>query len=480
MQLNRSTAPTQPVARTHEGAVASRIPAQYELVRTVMACMLWEDGFYEDGVEVANRIQKLVHALPLEVSAAVAVEARTQMKLRHVPLLITREMARHPNRVDNPSIVGDTIAAVIQRADELAEFMAIYWAQGKVPLSKQVKLGLAKAFGKFNEYQLAKYNRQKDVKLRDVLFLCHSKPADVPTDARPFDHIARGALRDTGSKSQLARVSTQIRPEGYTPGELLYGRLIYDQLAQPGTWEERLSSGEDKAAVFRDLMSKNELGDMAFLRNLRNMIGFGITPDELAAYGDNRRWGRVLPFRFIAAARIMPQLEPMLERWMIKCLVGATPFEGKTAVLVDVSGSMNDRISARSDLNRLDAAKALAILLRELCADIDIYAFDTRTTVIPARHGFALGDAIGAPRGGTDIRQAVEFAQSHGAYKRIIMLTDEQSISTPPPPSRSQLAYLINIANNRHGVGYKQWLHIDGWSEAIVDYIQRYESQLAV
>jgi len=49
------------------------------------------------------------------------------------------------------------VARVIQRADELAEFVAIYWKDGRVPLSGQAKKGLAAVFPKFDEYQLAKY-----------------------------------------------------------------------------------------------------------------------------------------------------------------------------------------------------------------------------------------------------------------------------------------------------------------------------------
>ena len=75
--------------------------------------------------------------------AALAVEAREQMKLRHAPLLLVREMARHKT---HRALVAETLAQVIQRADELAEFVAIYWKDGKPPLSAQVKKGLAQAF----------------------------------------------------------------------------------------------------------------------------------------------------------------------------------------------------------------------------------------------------------------------------------------------------------------------------------------------
>ena len=58
----------------------------------------------------------------------------------------------------------------------LTEFVAIYWKEKRQPLSAQVKKGLARAFGKFSEYQLARNNQKKEVSLRDVLFLCHAKP----------------------------------------------------------------------------------------------------------------------------------------------------------------------------------------------------------------------------------------------------------------------------------------------------------------
>ena len=159
------------VPRTHEGATARHISPELQLRRSALACLLWENQFYEDGVEIAGRIAELVPKVAVEKVAALAVEAREQMKLRHAPLLLVREMARHQT---HRAPVSETLARVIQRADELAEFIAIYWKDGRVPLSGQVKKGLAAAFPKFDEYQLAKYDRSGPIKLRDVLFLCHA------------------------------------------------------------------------------------------------------------------------------------------------------------------------------------------------------------------------------------------------------------------------------------------------------------------
>jgi hypothetical protein len=35
--------------------------------------------------------------------------------------------------------------------------------------------------------------------------------------------------------------------------------------------------------------------------------------------------------------------------------------------------------------------------------------------------------------------------------------------------------YVINVAGNKNGVGYGAWTHIDGWSEAVVEYIRSLE-----
>ena len=124
--------------RTHEGGPAKAIAPEQALRRSVLACMLWEDEFYEDGVQIAGRIRELVPKVDAAKVAALAVEAREAMKLRHVPLLLVREMARHAS---HRSLVAEALARVIQRADELSEFMAIYWADGRAPLSGQVKKG---------------------------------------------------------------------------------------------------------------------------------------------------------------------------------------------------------------------------------------------------------------------------------------------------------------------------------------------------
>jgi 60 kDa SS-A/Ro ribonucleoprotein len=425
-------------ARTHEGAPARNISTELQLQRSVLACLLWESQFYEDGVEIAGRVAELVPQVAAEKVAGLAVEAREKMKLRHAPLLLVREMARHAT---HRSLVAETLARVIQRADELAEFVAIYWKDGRVPLSGQVKKGLAAAFPKFDAYALAKYDRGGAVKLRDVLFLAHAKPRD----------------------EEQAEV---------------WKRLIAGELSAPDTWEVALSSGADKRAAWERLLREQKLGALALVRNLRNLREAGVEESLVVTALGAMSTARVLPFRFLAAARYAPQWEEALEQAMLKCVAGQEKLAGRTMVLVDVSGSMTAPLSRRSEMLRTDAAYGLAVLLREIGEKVSVFSFSDSLVEVPARRGFALRDAIEASQrhNSTQLGKAVEELNRKHSYDRLIVISDEQAHDTVSAPKGK--GYVINVASYKNGVGYGKWTHIDGWSESVVDYIRRLEQTM--
>jgi hypothetical protein len=400
--------------------------------------MLWEDEFYEDGVAIAGRIRELVPKVDAVKVAALAVEARTAMKLRHAPLLLVREMARHAT---HRSQVAETMTRVIQRADELAEFVSIYWKDGRAPLSGQVKKGLATAFPKFDEYALAKYDRAGAVRLRDVLFLCHAKPRDADQAA-------------------------------------VWKRLVDGELAIPDTWEVALSAGgkkqeSDKRMEWERLLSERKLGALALLRNLRNMKDAGVREELVVSALDAMKTERVLPFRFLAAARYAPQWEPELERAMFRAVAERERLAGHTVILVDVSGSMVAPLSRRSEMLRTDAAYGLAVLLREVAEKVSVYTFSDEAKRIPARRGFALRDAMESSlrHGGTRLGAALDSISED--FDRIVVVTDEQSHDRVPAPRGN--GYMINVASAKNGVGYGAWAHVDGWSEAVIEYIRELE-----
>jgi hypothetical protein len=158
---------------------------------------------------------------------------------------------------------------------------------------------------------------------------------------------------------------------------------------------------------------------------------------------------------------------------MTDCVSGHAKIRGKTVLLVDVSGSMTAALSKRSEMLRTDAAYGLAILLREVCEKVSVFSFSDKLVEIPPRRGFALRDAIDASQihDGTYLGNALK--QVAEPYDRIVVITDEQAHDSVPRPKGR--GYIINVASYKNGVGYGPWVHIDGWSDAVIDYIRSFE-----
>lgn len=417
---------------THEGGASIPLTKEQQLRRAVMCCMLWENQFYESGQSIADRITQLASVVPVFTVQQIARDAKHKFKLRHVPLLLLTILS------ERKAAPKELIADLITRIDDLTELLSLYWLKGKKPIPAQMKKGLALAFAKFDEYQLAKYNRAKAVKLRDVIRLAHPKPKDE-------------AQKD------------------------LWKRLIAGELKTPYTWETELSAGKEKKEVFTALLSENKLGALAFLRNLRNMLEAGVDIGLMRSALAKSKKDRILPYQFIAAAKYAPALEPDIESSMLECLAGKDRLSGNTILLVDVSGSMDDKISAKSELTRLDAACGLAIILREQCESCRVITFSSTAVEVPPRRGFALKDAINQsqPHGGTALGGAIDLINKTTEYDRIIVITDEQARDSVNAPQG--IGYMVNVASYQHAVGFGPWLRVDGWSEAIVDFITESE-----
>jgi 60 kDa SS-A/Ro ribonucleoprotein len=426
--------PAKPIF-THEGAPAVRISAELELRRSVLATLLWEDTFYESGVEIGTRIQSLAAKNDAEVVSALAMEARNVHGLRHAPLLLLLDLIKRGGHG-----VAGTITNTIRRADEITELAALYWKfNPNKDFSWQMKKGLAGAFNKFDEYQFAKYNRDGAVKLRDVLFLSHPKAKD--------------------SKQQA-----------------LFDKIVNNELAVPDTWETNLSGGKDKKETFERLLSEGKLGYLALLRNLRNMVEAGVDRELIRSAILARKGAElVFPFRFTAAARAAPTLEKFLDEALIAKVTSGQKFEGRTVVAVDVSGSMNAPMSGKSDLRRQDAAATLASVING--DKVRVITFDTTVREVPHRIGMAGVDAIlRSGGGGTYLGAAVNHANAIGG-DRLIVITDEQSHDRVGKPQFDH-AYMINVSSYRNGVGYNDgWTHIDGFSEAVLKYIFEVEKE---
>lgn len=454
-QANRKA----PRVRTHEGGRATnRLGNLEQLSRTLMSCMLWEQTFYEDGRSIADRIISIISSLTEDElhDASAIILAAKDSGLRHAPLLAAAAVAQRAYPGSRALVRN-----VIRRADELSEFMAI-WEEvtGLHRPNSPVKKGIADAFHEFDEYQFAKYNRDKAWKLRDVMFVTHPK-ARNPEEQELFRKIAD------------------------------------DNLETPDTWETALSAGANKCDIFEAMLREGRLGGLALLRNLRNMQDAGVPYEVIRDGIKAMHVGRILPFRFVVAAGYAPAYANHLEAKMFERLKQYDTLDKKVAILVDVSGSMGTSLSSKSDMNRVTAAATIAAMIREISTDARVYGFPivrrgdlfyewrvpkyARTLpgnvvfeISSSYRGFALINHIRQFSGGpTPLAEAISAVSMDATPDLMIVVTDEQAhdnVAVPGCPG-----YLINVASYEPAIDHGHWERINGFSEKVVDFIVRNE-----
>lgn len=439
--MRTNTKTVHPGPRTHEGAPAKRITTLQELERSVMACMLWEDEFYESGTAIATRIMQLVEALCAEGRAAdvrrVGLRARQEEGLRHVPLLICSCLAAYGE------LTPAMVRGVCDRADLMGELISVYWTVngGKRPLPASMKKGLGQAFTRFDAHQLAKYSgRNAAVSPRDVMFLTHPKPSNE-REAETWRKLANG------------------------------------ELGSPDTWEVALSGGADKGETFTRLIGEGKLGTLALIRNLRSMERAGVDRTVIRSALQQASAARILPFQVIAAAKHAPSFEQDLEEFLFRACGNLAPLRGRTAVVVDCSGSMDAALSRRGTMSRREAAVGTAMIVREVCEDAVPIAFGDVVKTLRPRRGFALRDQIMRSDVGhsTNMGDAARHAFKQNV-DRVILFTDEQSVQRLPDPPEGVHGYVVNVASAQNGIGYGTWTHIDGFSTNILRYIPELEA----
>lgn len=397
----------------HEGAPVFRMTPEMELYTAAVTSAL-SGKFYESPKELIARISDLVRRVDPVFVAQLAVYTRTQMNLRSIPLLLLVELAKCHSGDD---LVSRAVGKTVLRADEISELLACYqWRNpsegikklGK--LSRQIQNGLKEAFNRFDEYQFAKYDRKDaEIKLKDALFLVHPKAKDADQQAL-FDKIVAGTLET------------------------------------PYTWETQLSalgqqhfeSEEDKKAavkaLWEELLDSGKLGYMALLRNLRNILQAGVSPEHV-----ERLCARIsepaqvvkskqLPFRFLSAYKeIMAEPNPLvglvleaLEQAVLCSADNIVGFDINTNVLLacDVSGSMYTSVGSKSTVLNVDVGVLLASILRTKCKAVIAGIFGDRWELASSPVKPILANTVGIRR----IANRVGY--STNGYKVIDWLID--------------------------------------------------------
>lgn len=371
------------------GGVAFKHDTKTELVHAVLTTFL-ENKFYESGDARAKRIVQLVSGVSADFVARLAVIARTEFNLRSVSHLLLGELSKVAHGTD---LVKRAVEKAVVRPDDMTEVTS--YLEGK--LSKQLKRGFRRAILKFSPYQLAKYRMEgKKVKLVDIFNLVHPK------------------VQFASEEQKKA-----------------WEMLMKGELKSEETWESRLSSGEDKAKVWKDLVMEEKIGYMALLRNLRNIEQQAdeMTQEKAAQMICDEalvRKSRQLPFRFFNAYENVStrQMHNAIAKALDISVSNVPELSGQTLIGIDTSGSMSGECIKK-------ASMLAAALIKKANCDVVLYDTSVKQVTFNSLDS-VMSNAEKIQRlamgGGTETSLVFKAAAKIGTkYSRIIILSDNES-----------------------------------------------------
>ncbi|MFJ3866037.1 TROVE domain-containing protein [Streptomyces nigra] len=469
------------VLRTFEGGRGRERDARSELFLLAVANFVSQKTFYESGADRDDRFAALVRELAVsdpEWTAGLLGWLRTEGNLRTAALVGAAEYVKA--RLDAGACDGPAnrrvVDSVLRRPDEPGELLAYWTATYGRNVPKPVKRGIADAVRRlYSGKSLLKYDTaSKGYRFGDILNLTHA----APDPAKPWQgelfryaldrrHHPETAVPPVSDAVLTAHRELMAVPVGQRRA-LVTSEGGAERLAAAGmTWEALagwLQGPMDKAAWEAVIPS---MGVMALVRNLRNFDEAGVS-DEVAARVAARisdpaevARSRQFPFRYLAAYRHAPSLRWAypLEQALGHSLANVPALPGRTLILVDRSGSMFwSRLSARSELNRADAAAIFGTALALRARKADLVEFGSTSAAVPFRAGESVLKILGrfGDLGGTDTTGAVRA--HYRRHDRVLIVTDEQYAPSHHGDPTEQVpadvpVYTWNLAGYRAGHG---------------------------
>lgn len=381
------------------GQAYSQTP-ELELV-SILLTSFANDQFYKSANDTFDRLKELVRICDKQFVAQAAVYARTQFGMRSITHVVASELAKH---ISGEKWAKYFYSAIVYRPDDMMEIVSYHTSKnGKLPNS--IKKGFAKAFDKFDRYQLAKYRGEgKGFKLIDIVNLVHPTPIEKNADA--INALVKGELKSFDTWE------TELSKAG-----------------QVSTNEEE--KADFKKDVWIKLIRENKLGYFALLRNLRNIIEQApeVINEAIETLTNEAiiKKSLVLPFRFITAFEEIAKLnDGKIVRTVLMALnkavdiaVNNVPkFDGETLVVLDVSGSMSGKPAVIGSLFS-------AVLIKSNNADFMVFADNAQyVNINPMDSTITIANSLRFASGRTNFRAIFNVANKK--YDRVIILSDMQ------------------------------------------------------
>lgn len=398
----KKTTPQAKETVNYAGGHAYEKTAEVELISILLTSFV-QDQFYKKSADTLKRLPELLAKVDPKFAAKAAIYARNTFGMRSITHVLAVEVAKYLSGKEWSKKFYEDI---IRRPDDMTEIVSYYLNKNKnQALPNSLKKGFAKAFDKFDGYQIAKYKGEgNEVSLVDIVNLVHPKAT-------------------TKNKKALAE-------------------LIGGTLKNTETWEAKLSNAgqaesssdkkEMKSQAWKELIETKKIGYLALVRNLRNIMSQA--PDvidaacELLKDKNMIASSLILPFQYITAIEEIQKIGGSDSRKIVSALEDAIEtacsnvpkMPGKTCVIYDRSGSMSGQPTKIGGLFAAVLAKsnnADVVLFGSTAQHID---FNLRDSIFSISKKFNQVDL-----GGT--KYSTFFDLMKDKYDRLIILSDGEA-----------------------------------------------------
>lgn len=365
-----------------------------------------EDGFYEDKGERLRTLDKLIDCAiedhGPEFAAKLATFSRNELGMRSVSQYVAAKL-------NDKQFYGkrDFYREFCHRPDDVSEVMSIVQGQLHQKRSHALVRGFGDYLSDIDDYKLAKYKMSgKTYNMYDLVNITHASSPSI-------DRLMKGTLK---------------------PAD---------------TWENNISnsSADEKDSKWVEMVEGKRLGYMALIRNLNNIMDAAANEGLDASWvdevlvpqiedGDAIRKSLVFPYRIFVAYKNLRVNNLSVVKALSNAFVESTKnmpqLDGSTGIVLDVSGSMHQSISERSDISILEASACYAIALFLRNPDCQMIRFGDKAKQATLNkldnpfdliRKFSENDGLGF---GTYIGSAFSILDKHD---RVFVFSDMQTMS---------------------------------------------------
>lgn len=394
-----------PNAISYEGgAVYEKSPVNAWM--NMLFSSFMEDKFYESAEDQQQRFKKLTQIMAdtygYEFVAKAAVFARNELGMRSISQFVAswlnsksfdNKRAFYRNFMHRPDDVAEIFAAV----DQLTEKRSHALVRGAADYLRTIKPQI-----------LAKYKlNSRNYNMYDLINITHAY-------SKAIDDYKN------------------------------------DRLEKADTWEVNISGAENeeqKNKEWRRLVEEHKLGYMALIRNLNNILDANVDQDWIDTYLVSQIIDEtaiikslMFPYRFYAAYKNLNVHNLSVDFALGKAFSIAAkyniPFlDGGSGIILDVSGSMEDPISKKSNITIKEVGACFAIALMISNPNCVIVKFGNSAKTFKYNNisnpfnsikELCKNDQCGY---GTDIIPAFKEMSKYAWINRIFVISDMQVMS---------------------------------------------------